>query len=169
MKLIKINTEKEEEEEIKNIKIRVNNLKESAEVQKKLFSLGIDWIGGEERIQFTAQPFLYIDNNKKITFGGNESGFMENVNKEMTIKELMEIEVKPKKKKKYVGITTRSSIYVIKCFSEEEFRKLEGMAKELKEARVFSVNLTDNQKKMLNKEKLLENKSLVWLSKERFK
>lgn len=166
MKLIKINTEKQEEE-IKNIKIRFNNPKESAEAQKKLFSLGIGWAGGMvQTTQHTTAPFIFIDNYRGMTYGHTESGFIESEKKEMTIKELMKI--KTKKKKKYVGIITNSSIYVIKHFSEEEFRKLEKVANDLRFGRIFSVNLTDKQKEVINKDKLLENKSLVWLSKERF-
>jgi len=91
--------------EIKDTKIRVKDSKESALVQKKLFSLGCRWdnrIEQEQRLKFLSCPFLYISNDLSLgyTDHGSDHFFSIHRNKEITVKDLlcpktlMDLEVK---------------------------------------------------------------------------
>ena len=75
-----------------NTKVYVNG--KSKEIQEKLFSFGYQWINTcYKTVSYTNAPFLYIDNNKTLTYGIDMDFFKKNKNKEITADEILSLEI----------------------------------------------------------------------------
>lgn len=85
-------TQKEIDKFLYNIKVYVNG--KSKEIQEKLFKLGYSW--GEYNsynVIHTKYPFLYIDNNKLLSYDTDMDYFMEHRNREITADEILSLEL----------------------------------------------------------------------------
>lgn len=80
-------TREDEINYIKNSKIYVKD--RSADIQKALFSLGFCWVSGDTLVKNTNQPYLYIDENMKITHGNTTDGFYYKIRKELDITDIL--------------------------------------------------------------------------------
>lgn len=81
-----------EKEEIKKFlddtKVCVNG--KSKEIQEKLFSFGYYWNNDNKRIvNYINKPFLYIGNDKTISYGEDMNFFIEDRNREITADEIL--------------------------------------------------------------------------------
>lgn len=81
-------------EEIKkflgNTKVYVNGT--SKEIQEKLFSFGYKWVGGK-KVQFVENPFLYIDNELKLSYGDDMVYFTNHWYREITAEQILSLEL----------------------------------------------------------------------------
>jgi hypothetical protein len=93
---------------MKNLKIHVKNEKESAEAQELFFKLGGSWDISCKNIQYTKQPYLYLNNSSVIQHGSIENIFQRNGNQEVTLSVLREI---LKAKEKYDNHVTDAVNY----------------------------------------------------------
>lgn len=59
---------------IQGIRVYVDG--RSAEIQKRLFELGAEWISGGKEILVSGHTFLYVDSRGKMTCGGDMIAFM---------------------------------------------------------------------------------------------
>lgn len=75
-----------------NTKVYVNG--KSKEIQEKLFSFDYQWIHTcYKTVSYTNAPFLFIDNNKTLTYGIDMDFFKKNKNKEISAEEILSLEV----------------------------------------------------------------------------
>lgn len=74
-----------------NTKVYVNG--KSKEIQEKLFSFGYTWINGECIVQETDAPFLFIYDDKSITFIESMDYFVRHKNREITAEEILSLKV----------------------------------------------------------------------------
>lgn len=84
-------TKKEAFEYLKETKIFVDN--NSEKLQKKLFEIGFKWATGEQKIQYTDKPFLYLYNNRVITYGTNIEDFCSCSLKLLKVQEILKIKI----------------------------------------------------------------------------
>ena len=82
---------KEAREFLNNSKIYVNG--KSKEIQEKLFSLGYKWDNKRVEPQNIDKPFLFIYDNGIITYTSNMEYFKNHGHKEITLKELLSIQI----------------------------------------------------------------------------
>ena len=87
-------TEKEIYEFLNGTKLYVGG--RSREVQEKLFKLGYSWLSNGKQVQFNERPFIYI-NDYNLTYGSDMNLFMYNEEREITVDEILQIEVTPPK------------------------------------------------------------------------
>lgn len=89
---------KEAKKLLDNTKVYVNG--KSKEIQKKLFSLGYDWVDAhnsnytKNKIRFTNAPFIYIYENM-LRYGSDMECFKMNYNKEITVEDILSIILEP--------------------------------------------------------------------------
>lgn len=74
-------------------KIRANNPKESAKIQRILFKLGFSWGWNKTKVSFTNKVGLFFDDdkdysNKSITYTDDLNYFKKHENKEVTFTKL---------------------------------------------------------------------------------
>ena len=74
-----------------NTKVYVNG--KSKEIQEKLFSFGYIWGSRSKIVNNTDKPFLFIHNDKTITYGDDMNYFREYKKKEITAEEILSIEL----------------------------------------------------------------------------
>ena len=74
-----------------NTKVYVNG--KSKEIQEKLFSFGYIWGSRSKIVDNTDKPFLFIRNDKTITYGDDMNHFIEHKKKEITAEEILSIEL----------------------------------------------------------------------------
>lgn len=74
-----------------NTKVYVNG--KSKEIQEKLFSLGYEWHGGDAVVDYTNEPFLYIDEDMSLTNDNDMTYFSNNENREITAEEILALEL----------------------------------------------------------------------------
>ena len=85
-------TKKEIRKILDNTKVYVNG--KSKEIQEKLFSFGYQWINScYKTVSYTNAPFLYIYNNKTLTYGIDMDFFKKNKNKEISADEILSLEI----------------------------------------------------------------------------
>lgn len=84
-------TRKEALEFLANTKVYVNG--KSKEIQEKLFSLGYKLCNNTEGVRCTDKPFLYIDKDKKISFGQSMTYFTTIGFREITAEEIISLEL----------------------------------------------------------------------------
>ena len=84
-------TIKEARKFLDNSKIYVNG--KSKEIQEKLFSLGYGWLVDQKEVINTNKPFLFINGNSQITYTDDMEYFKNQRYKEITLKELLSIEI----------------------------------------------------------------------------
>ena len=73
-------------------KVYVNG--KSKEIQEKLFSFGYKWDRSNSTdVHNTDKPFLFIGNNRDITYAINMDFFVEHENKEITADEILSLEI----------------------------------------------------------------------------
>lgn len=65
----------------------------SKEIQEKLFSLGYKWKEGDTDVIFTEYPFLYIDDNRHISYGCDMCVFIEYEHHEIIAEEILSLEL----------------------------------------------------------------------------
>lgn len=65
----------------------------SKEIQEKLFSIGYKWYKSDTDVLSTEYPFLYIDNNHRISCGCDMCVFTEQENREITVEEILSLEL----------------------------------------------------------------------------
>lgn len=87
-------TKKEAFEFLKETKIFVDN--NSEKLQKKLFEIGFKWMVGEQKIQYTDKPFLYLYNNRVIAYGTNIKDFCSCPLKLLKVQEILDIKIDDK-------------------------------------------------------------------------
>lgn len=75
-----------------NTKVYVNG--KSKEIQEKLFSFGYSWYGcNPTKVNCEDKPFLYIDDNKKISHGDSMLYFKEHEYREISAKQILSMKV----------------------------------------------------------------------------
>lgn len=85
-------TQKEIDKFLANTKVYVNG--KSKEIQEKLFLLGYNWPGeNSTKVIHEGAPFLYIDNNHRISYGSDMVNFSNYKNREITAEEILAIEL----------------------------------------------------------------------------
>lgn len=85
-------TKKEAFEYLKETKIFVEN--NSEKLQKKLFEIGFKWaITGNQEIQHTNEPFLYLYKNGKFLYGNDIISFCNNTKKILKVQEILDIKI----------------------------------------------------------------------------
>lgn len=84
-------TQKEIEKFLSNTKVFVNG--KSKEIQEKLFSFGFYWFVNDVRVLHTEKPFLFLNMKKEITYGNDMVLFTEHEYREITVKEILELEL----------------------------------------------------------------------------
>lgn len=84
-------TRKEIEKFLANTKVYVNG--RSREIQEKLFSLGYEWRAGYAVVDYTNEPFLYIDEDMLLTNDNDMTYFSNNENREITAEEILALEI----------------------------------------------------------------------------
>lgn len=84
-------TQKEIDKFLANTKVYVNG--KSKEIQEKLFSLGYEWHGGDAVVDYTNEPFLYIDEDMSLTNDNDMTYFSNNENREITAEEILSLEI----------------------------------------------------------------------------
>lgn len=84
-------TQKEINKFLTNIKVYVNG--KSKEVQEKLFSFDCCWGDKEKEVRRIDKPFLFLDENKKITWGDNMEYFTENPKREIFVDDLLSLKL----------------------------------------------------------------------------
>lgn len=81
-------------EEIKkildNTKVYVNG--KSKEIQEKLFSFGYKWSSGK-KVSYINKPFLFIHNDRTVTYGDDMDHFTKDEMKEITAEEILSIKL----------------------------------------------------------------------------
>lgn len=75
----------------------------SREVQEKLFKLGYSWLSNGKQVQFNERPFIYI-NDYNLTYGSDMNLFMYNKEREITVDEILQIELTPPKYRPFKNI-----------------------------------------------------------------
>lgn len=85
-------TQKEIEKFLANTKVYVNG--KSKEIQEKLFSFGYKWDRSNSTdVHNTDKPFLFIGNNRDITYAIRMDFFVEHENKEITAEQILSLEL----------------------------------------------------------------------------
>lgn len=84
-------TQKEIEKFLSNTKVFVNG--KSKEIQEKLFSFGFYWFVNDVRVLHTEKPFLYLENNKEITYGNDMKFFTEHEYRQISAEEILSLEL----------------------------------------------------------------------------
>ena len=85
-------TKEEIKEFLDDTKVYVNG--KSKEIQEKLFSFGYKWDRSNSTdVHNTDKPFLFIGNNRNITYAINMDFFVEHEDKEITADEILALEV----------------------------------------------------------------------------
>ena len=84
-------TKKEAIEFLRESKVYVNG--KSKEIQEKLFSLGYGWSTNGKQVIYTDKPFLFIQENSKITCGSDMEYFKSHEYREITSEELLSIQI----------------------------------------------------------------------------
>ena len=84
-----------QEEAIKflsNTKVFVKD--KSEEIQKKLFEIGFIWCEvPNKEPKYVTKPFLYINNNKNLTYGNDVKTFYSHTYKEISAEDILNIKV----------------------------------------------------------------------------
>ena len=83
-------TQKEINKFLANTKVYVAG--KSKEIQEKLFSFGFSWLVNV-RVSHTEEPFLYLDGDKKITWGNDMQRFTTNEYREITAEQILSLEL----------------------------------------------------------------------------
>lgn len=65
----------------------------SEEIQKKLFSLGYEWCGGQAKVSHTNAPFLYINKTHYMSHGRDMCIFTEHWHREISAEEILSLEL----------------------------------------------------------------------------
>lgn len=84
-------TQKEIEKFLANTKVYVNG--KSKEIQEKIFSFGFYWKGSSYYVVNTTEPFLYLSENKGITYGDDMKFFTEHEYREVSAEEILSLEL----------------------------------------------------------------------------
>ena len=84
-------TQKEIYKFLANTKVYVAG--KSKEIQEKLFSLGYKWNAGYAVVDYTDEPFLYIDGNMKLTHSNNMEYFSSHEHREISTEEILSLEL----------------------------------------------------------------------------
>lgn len=84
-------TQKEIDNFLTNTKVYVNG--KSKEIQEKIFSFGFHWKGSSYYVVNINEPFLYLSENKEITYGDDMKFFTEHEYREVSVKEILELEL----------------------------------------------------------------------------
>lgn len=85
---------------MKNLDDRVKCIKvytdgKSAEIQKKLFELGVRWALDGNEVLYLDETFLYVDENGVLTSGTSMTEFKEHRYKEVDCLDVLSWEVRP--------------------------------------------------------------------------
>lgn len=65
----------------------------SKEIQEKLFSFGFSWGNNEKTVFCKGKPFLFLNENKEITWGEDMNYFEEHKNREITAEEILALKL----------------------------------------------------------------------------
>lgn len=84
-------TRKEIDKFFANTKVYVAG--KSKEIQEKLLSLGYKWNEGNTDVISIGCPFLYIDNNHRISYGSDMVYFSNRGHREITAEEILALEL----------------------------------------------------------------------------
>ena len=84
-------TKEEVKKLLDNTKVCVNG--KSEEIQKKLFSFGYKWYFGENKVKFTAKPFLFISDREEITHSDDSDFFNRQEETEITAEQILSLEL----------------------------------------------------------------------------
>lgn len=85
-------SKKEIKKFLDNTKVYVNE--KSEEIQRKLFSFGIDWYGCEDKkVRYTKKPFLFISDCGEITYSDNIIYFKNQKCTEITAEQILSLEL----------------------------------------------------------------------------
>lgn len=76
---------------LNNTKVYVDG--KSREIQEKLFAFGYRWGFNNTKVSFEEIPFLYINENSKLTYGIDMPYFKEHENREISADEILSIEI----------------------------------------------------------------------------
>lgn len=75
-------------------KVFVKN--KSEEIQKKLFDIGFNWDDKPNKeVKYTNSPFLFIYDNRMLTYSHDVNWFYNNPNKEVTAEDILNITIEP--------------------------------------------------------------------------
>ena len=83
-------TQKESDKFLADTKVYVNG--KSKEIQEMLFSFGFSWLINVQ-VSHTEEPFLYLDEDKKITWGNDMKKFTTNKYREITAEQILSLEL----------------------------------------------------------------------------
>lgn len=104
-----------------NMKFRVNSPEHSKKIQEHLFTLGYKWICETHFVvEKTDKPFLYTEEDGKITYGTNEDYFKNSMHKEHTLQETTSYTLVEKKETLTIDGKTYDKEAVLKRLAELE-------------------------------------------------
>lgn len=83
-------TQQEIDKFLANTKVYVAG--KSKEIQEKLFSFGFSWLINVQ-VSYTEEPFLYLDEDKKITWGNDMQKFTTSKYREITAEQILSLEL----------------------------------------------------------------------------
>lgn len=94
-------TQKEIDKFLANTKVYVDG--KSREIQEKIFSFGFHWLIGNQ-VSHTEKPFLYLKENKEITYGDDMKCFTGHEYFEISPKEILSLELDEPKYRPFKNI-----------------------------------------------------------------